>query len=147
MFVCISCCYLPNHYGSFAHYLIITSNYSALPMFLQLQQLRRRLYVGLCLNRDFRVNFEMVQLNNTPSQYRHLSGLTDIFKSKLVSLFDNNKIVTFYIIFRMLKCTLLLNIVFLCTFCGYSYFRSSNLRIKLFYVFALDTAGNTGYIV
>ncbi|EDV26954.1 uncharacterized protein TRIADDRAFT_23084 [Trichoplax adhaerens] len=57
-----------------------------LPIFLQLQQLRRRLYVGLCLNRNFRANFEMVQLNNTPSQYRHLSGLIDIFKSKLVSL-------------------------------------------------------------
>ncbi|RDD41035.1 Rab3 GTPase-activating protein catalytic subunit [Trichoplax sp. H2] len=63
-----------------------------LPIFLQLQQLRRRLYVGLCLNRNFRANFEMVQLNNTPSQYRHLSGLIDIFKSKLCSYIPSAEI-------------------------------------------------------
>ena len=33
----------------------------------------------------FRTSFEMVHLKSAPKQYRHLSGLLDVFKSKIVS--------------------------------------------------------------
>ncbi|XP_061697814.1 rab3 GTPase-activating protein catalytic subunit isoform X1 [Syngnathoides biaculeatus] len=52
------------------------------PMFVQIQQKWRRLYSGECQGHGVHTEFEMVHLRKVPSQYNHLSGLLDIFKSK-----------------------------------------------------------------
>lgn len=43
------------------------------------------MYAGECLGPGLRTDFEMVHLRKVPSQYNHLSGLLDVFKSKIVS--------------------------------------------------------------
>ncbi|XP_047465417.1 rab3 GTPase-activating protein catalytic subunit isoform X2 [Mugil cephalus] len=53
------------------------------PIFVQIQQKWRRMYSGECQGPGVRTDFEMVQLRKVPSQYNHLSGLLDIFKSKI----------------------------------------------------------------
>ncbi|KAM6987009.1 rab3 GTPase-activating protein catalytic subunit [Aplochiton taeniatus] len=53
------------------------------PMFVQIQQKWRRMYAGECQGPGVRTDFEMVHLHKVPSQYNHLSGLLDIFKSKI----------------------------------------------------------------
>ncbi|XP_008277552.1 rab3 GTPase-activating protein catalytic subunit [Stegastes partitus] len=53
------------------------------PMFVQIQQKWRRMYAGECQGPGVRTDFEIVQLRKVPSQYNHLSGLLDIFKSKI----------------------------------------------------------------
>uniref|UniRef100_A0A8C5H0S8 Rab3 GTPase-activating protein catalytic subunit n=1 Tax=Gouania willdenowi TaxID=441366 RepID=A0A8C5H0S8_GOUWI len=55
------------------------------PIFVQIQQKWRRMYVGECQGPGVRTDFEMVQVRKVPSQYSHLSGLLDIFKSKIGS--------------------------------------------------------------
>lgn len=55
-------------------------------MFVQVQQKWRRMYAGECQGPGVRTDFEMVHLRRVPSQYTRLSGLLDIFKSKIVSI-------------------------------------------------------------
>ncbi|KAG7253213.1 hypothetical protein CRUP_028420, partial [Coryphaenoides rupestris] len=52
-------------------------------MFVQIQQKWRRMYAGACQGPGVRTDFEMVHLRKVPSQYNHLSGLLNIFKSKI----------------------------------------------------------------
>lgn len=59
--------------------------YSQVPLFVQIHQKWRRMYVGECQGPGVRTDFEMVHLRKVPSQYTHLSGLLDVFKSKIVS--------------------------------------------------------------
>uniref|UniRef100_A0A8C3A0P0 Rab3 GTPase-activating protein catalytic subunit n=1 Tax=Cyclopterus lumpus TaxID=8103 RepID=A0A8C3A0P0_CYCLU len=56
---------------------------SQVPIFVQIQQKWRRVYAGECQGPGVRTDFEMVHLRKVPSQYNHLSGLLDIFKSKI----------------------------------------------------------------
>ncbi|NWV59056.1 RB3GP protein, partial [Malurus elegans] len=53
------------------------------PLFVQIHQKWRRMYVGECQGPGVRTDFEMVHLRKVPSQYTHLSGLLDIFKTKI----------------------------------------------------------------
>ncbi|KAM4697609.1 rab3 GTPase-activating protein catalytic subunit isoform 2-T2 [Rhinophrynus dorsalis] len=53
------------------------------PLFVQVHQKWRKLYVGECQGPGVRTDFEMVHLRKVPNQYTHLSGLLDIFKSKI----------------------------------------------------------------
>ncbi|XP_068161266.1 rab3 GTPase-activating protein catalytic subunit [Antennarius striatus] len=53
------------------------------PIFVQIQQKWRRMYAGECQGPGVRTDFEMVHLRKVPNQYNHLSGLLDIFKSKM----------------------------------------------------------------
>ncbi|XP_041356173.1 rab3 GTPase-activating protein catalytic subunit-like [Gigantopelta aegis] len=53
------------------------------PVFIQVQQSWRKLYCGTCSLPGASVEFEMVHLKKTPTQYNHLAGLLDVFKSKL----------------------------------------------------------------
>ncbi|XP_073401637.1 rab3 GTPase-activating protein catalytic subunit isoform X1 [Dendrobates tinctorius] len=53
------------------------------PIFVQIHQKWRKLYVGECQGPSVRTDFEMVHLRKVPNQYTHLSGLLDIFKSKI----------------------------------------------------------------
>lgn len=59
--------------------------YSQVPLFVQIHHKWRRLYVGECQGPGVRTDFEMVHLRKVPNQYTHLSGLLDVFKSKIVS--------------------------------------------------------------
>lgn len=52
-------------------------------MFVQIQQKWRRMYAGECKGAGVRTDFEIVHLRRAPVQYNHLSGLLDIFKSKI----------------------------------------------------------------
>ncbi|CAJ1080577.1 rab3 GTPase-activating protein catalytic subunit isoform X2 [Xyrichtys novacula] len=54
-----------------------------LPVFVQIQQKWRKMFNGECQGPGVRTDFEMVHLRKVPSQYNHLSGLLDIFKSKI----------------------------------------------------------------
>ncbi|XP_063070153.1 rab3 GTPase-activating protein catalytic subunit [Engraulis encrasicolus] len=53
------------------------------PVLVQIQHKWRRMYAGECQGSNVRTDFEMVHLRKVPSQYNHLSGLLDIFKSKI----------------------------------------------------------------
>ncbi|NWU78467.1 RB3GP protein, partial [Onychorhynchus coronatus] len=53
------------------------------PVFVQIHQKWRRMYVGECQGPGVRTDFEMVHLRKVPSQYTHLSGLLEIFKTKI----------------------------------------------------------------
>ncbi|MEE6489090.1 hypothetical protein FKM82_015480 [Ascaphus truei] len=68
-------------------YMCVTGVYvmscSQVPLFVQIHQKWRKLYVGECQGPGVRTDFEMVHLRKVPNQYTHLSGLLDIFKSKI----------------------------------------------------------------
>ena len=57
---------------------------SETPVFVQVQQNWRQMYLGVCQGKRVRTNFDMVHLHHTPPQYSHLSGLLDVFKDRLV---------------------------------------------------------------
>ncbi len=59
------------------------------PVFVQVHQKWRQVYVGVAEGGDLRVNYNMVHLKYTPPNYRHLSGLLDLFKGKLVCTVHN----------------------------------------------------------
>nr|XP_033467499.1 rab3 GTPase-activating protein catalytic subunit isoform X1 [Epinephelus lanceolatus] len=63
--------------------IALTNSGCQVPMFVQIQQKWRRVYAGECQGPGVRTDFEMVHLRKVPSQYNHLSGLLDIFKSKI----------------------------------------------------------------
>lgn len=67
---------------------------------MQIHQKWRRMYVGECQGPGVRTDFEMVHLRKVPSQYTHLSGLLDIFKTKIVSI----KLVLYIIYIQALEC-------------------------------------------
>ena len=43
------------------------------------------MYIGLCEGSALKTYFQIVHFNYVPSQYGYLSGLLEVFKSKLVS--------------------------------------------------------------
>ncbi|KAL8183240.1 UNVERIFIED_CONTAM: Rab3 GTPase-activating protein catalytic subunit [Gekko kuhli] len=53
------------------------------PLFVQIHHKWRRMYVGECQGPGVRTDFEMVHLRKVASQYTHVSGLLDIFRSKI----------------------------------------------------------------
>lgn len=70
------------------------SRLSQVPMLVQIQQKWRRIYAGECQGPGVRTDFEIVHLRKVPSQYNHLSGLLDIFKSKIVSVVSSLHVFT-----------------------------------------------------
>lgn len=66
--------------------------FSQIPILVQVQQKWRRMYAGECQGPGVRTDFEMVHLRKVPTQYNHLSGLLDIFKSKIVSIVHAKKL-------------------------------------------------------
>lgn len=65
---------------------VAVSNTSCVtPVFVQVHQKWRQMYVGVCESGDVRVDFDMVHLRQTPSHFGHLSGVLELFKSKLRS--------------------------------------------------------------
>ena len=56
------------------------------------------MYVGVCEGGGggVRTNFDMVHLHHPPPQFAHLSGLLDLFKSKLVRPSNDSLYTTVY---------------------------------------------------
>jgi len=58
--------------------------HSNVPIFIRIQHEWRNMFTGLCEGSGLRTHFNICHLKNAPHQYRHLAGLLEIFKSKLV---------------------------------------------------------------
>ncbi|XP_035220404.1 rab3 GTPase-activating protein catalytic subunit-like [Stegodyphus dumicola] len=66
-------------------YVAINNTSCQVPVFIQLQQMRQKYFLGVCEGGGIRTSFDMVHLHRAFSQYSHLSGLLFLFKSKLAS--------------------------------------------------------------
>jgi hypothetical protein len=55
-----------------------------IPLFVQVQAPQRNMFVGLCEGSALKSHFQIIHFNYIPTQYAYLSGLLEIFKSKLV---------------------------------------------------------------
>ncbi|XP_039279363.1 rab3 GTPase-activating protein catalytic subunit [Nilaparvata lugens] len=53
------------------------------PVFIQALEPWRNFYLGLCEGRGIRAEFEMVHLKKIPQDCKHLTGLLNVFKSRL----------------------------------------------------------------
>jgi len=60
------------------------------PLFIQVKESWHRLYVGSALSQGIRSNFEVASLKRTPPQYSSLSGLVQVFRTKLKNLASFN---------------------------------------------------------
>ena len=59
-----------------------------IPIFVQFREPWQKLYVGVHEKQGIRTNFEMIHLKTTPRHCKYLSGLLNIFKSKIMSPVD-----------------------------------------------------------
>ncbi|XP_054718662.1 rab3 GTPase-activating protein catalytic subunit-like [Uloborus diversus] len=66
-------------------YIAVNNTNCQVPVFIQLQQMRQKYFLGVCEGGGIRTSFDMVHLHRAFSQYSHLSGLLTLFKSKLAS--------------------------------------------------------------
>jgi Rab3 GTPase-activating protein catalytic subunit len=55
----------------------------ATPIFVQIQSPWRQMYIGVCEGGGVRTTFDVIHLRQTPPPYNHLTGLLEVFKSKL----------------------------------------------------------------
>ncbi|XP_064389082.1 rab3 GTPase-activating protein catalytic subunit-like [Halichondria panicea] len=63
---------------------VAVSNTSCVtPVFVQVHQKWRQVYVGVAECGDVRVDYHMIHLRHTPTHFGHLSGLLELFKAKL----------------------------------------------------------------
>ena len=67
------------------NYVIKIIYYSTVPIFIQVHPKSRNMFVGICEGSTLKTHFQIVHFHYIPSQYGHLSGLLELFKSKLVS--------------------------------------------------------------
>ncbi|XP_077997168.1 rab3 GTPase-activating protein catalytic subunit-like [Glandiceps talaboti] len=65
--------------------IAINNTSCQIPMFVQVQQKWRRMYLGQCEGPGVRTCFDMVHLKKIPYQFNHLAGLLGVFKSKIAS--------------------------------------------------------------
>ncbi len=61
-----------------------SNDLSQIPMFVQVHSSHREMFMGLCEGSALKTHFQVAHFNYIPLQYSHLSGLLEIFKSKLV---------------------------------------------------------------
>ncbi|XP_015922573.1 rab3 GTPase-activating protein catalytic subunit [Parasteatoda tepidariorum] len=66
-------------------YIAVNNTSCQIPVFVQLQQMRQKYFLGVCEGGGVRTSFDMVHLHRAFNQYSHLSGLLSLFKSKLAS--------------------------------------------------------------
>ena len=57
-----------------------------LPIFVRVHSKQRDMYIGICEGSILKTQFQIIHFNYTPPQYAYLSGLLELFKSKLVSI-------------------------------------------------------------
>lgn len=65
-------------------YHAVISHCSATPLFLQALDEPRKYYTGVFQSPGVETSFDMVHLHHMSEKYRHLTGLLEIFKGKLV---------------------------------------------------------------
>ena len=66
--------------------IAINNTSCLLPIFVNVQAPGRDMYIGICEGSALKTQFQVINFNYVPVQYAFLSGLLEIFKSKLVSL-------------------------------------------------------------
>jgi Rab3 GTPase-activating protein catalytic subunit len=66
--------------------IAVTNTGCTTPVFVQLHQPWRLVYVGMCGSDRVRVDFTVTHLRHAPAHFNHLSGLLNIFKSKIGSV-------------------------------------------------------------
>jgi hypothetical protein len=64
--------------------IAINNTGCTIPIFAQMKQIQRDMYEGLCEGSALKTHFQIVHFNYVPSQYAHLPGLLEVYKSKLV---------------------------------------------------------------
>lgn len=65
---------------------IVASNLNCeRPIFIQIREKWQSCYLGVYENEGVRTNFEMVHLRKGPSNCQYLTGLLDLFKTKIIS--------------------------------------------------------------
>lgn len=65
--------------------LVASENLNSIPIFIQIREKWQRLYLGVFANEVIRTNFEMVHLKKGLPYCNYLSGLLDLFKTKISS--------------------------------------------------------------
>lgn len=63
--------------------IAINNSNCELPVFIQVLEPWQNFFVGICEGRGVRAEYEMVHLSRVPSHCKHLTGLLNVFKSKL----------------------------------------------------------------
>ncbi|XP_021920083.1 rab3 GTPase-activating protein catalytic subunit isoform X2 [Zootermopsis nevadensis] len=66
-------------------YIAINNSNCEAPVFVQIHELQQHYYMGVCEGKGIRSEFEMVHLKRTPPHCRYLTGLLNLFKSKVAS--------------------------------------------------------------
>jgi hypothetical protein len=73
---------------------------SLIPIFVRVHAKQREMFIGICEGTFLKTQFQIIHFNYTPSQYAYLSGLLEIFKSKLGShLLNSSLLITISIRF------------------------------------------------
>lgn len=81
------------------YYIIFFSN---IPIFIQLDEKIRQLYVGVSQNRNMRIEFNNSQILEPIYVHKYLNGLVDMFKQHVV----NKTLHLFFILIKFLKLNL-----------------------------------------
>lgn len=66
--------------------LLVIYILSNLPVFVQINEKNRNLYVGVSQNRNTRIEFNNSQIREPLYVHRYLNGLVDMFKQHVVSV-------------------------------------------------------------
>lgn len=66
-------------------YIAISNSNCQVPVFVQIHEPQQHYYMGVCEGKGIRFEFEMVHLERTPPHCKYLTGLLNLFKSKVAS--------------------------------------------------------------
>ncbi|XP_023712978.1 rab3 GTPase-activating protein catalytic subunit isoform X2 [Cryptotermes secundus] len=66
-------------------YIAINNSNCQVPVFVQIHEPQQHYYMGVCEGKGIRFEFEMVHLKRTPPHCKYLTGLLNLFKSKVPS--------------------------------------------------------------
>ncbi|XP_046989367.1 rab3 GTPase-activating protein catalytic subunit [Schistocerca americana] len=66
-------------------YVAVNNSNCPIPLFVQVHETAEHYYLGVCEARGLRTEFEMIHLKRTPPHCKYLTGLLNVFKSKITS--------------------------------------------------------------
>nr|CAD7196420.1 unnamed protein product [Timema douglasi] len=66
-------------------YMAVNNSNCQIPIFVQIHDPWQHFYMGVCESKGVRSEFEMVHLRRTPPHCKYLTGLLNLFKSKIAS--------------------------------------------------------------
>lgn len=70
-------------------HIAVAESGCCVPVFFQAMELRQHVYSGVCESRTHRLCFDVVHLRHVPPSYKYLTGLLDMFKSKVDTAYVN----------------------------------------------------------